>query len=76
MEDTVSAIREPAAVRVQMGEGRHDDGGPRPTDAIIRRDELNIASLVSKPGIGERVQLEDRFKVVWTGDPLDELNWR
>ena len=71
IENTISAIREPAAVRVQMGESCHDDGGPGPTDAVFGRYELDIASLVTKPGICERVQLEDRFKVVRIGHPLE-----
>ena len=44
IEDTVSAIREPAAVRVQMGEGCHDDDDPEPTDAIFLEHQLIIAS--------------------------------
>ena len=44
-------------------------GSPGPTDAIFRRHELDIASLVTKPGIRERVQLEDRLKVIWIGHP-------
>ena len=76
MEDTVRTIREPAAVRVQMGERCHDDGGPGSTDSAFRQRERNVAGLVAKPGIREPLQFEDCFKVVRIGYPLEEPNRR
>ena len=65
-----SAIRKPAPARVQVGEGRHDNAGPGPTDAILQGNEPNIASFVAKSRIGETLQFEDRFKVTGVGDPF------
>ena len=42
-----------------MSEGRHDDVGPDSTYAVFRRDELDIAGLVTKPGPLRRVQAKE-----------------
>ena len=76
IEHTEAAIREPAAVRRQMRECRHDRAGARAADPVFRMHKAESAYLLPQPIIGHALDLEDRFKVGRISDPLKQVNRR
>ena len=63
IEDAPAAVREPAAVGIEVREGGHDRSAAGTEHAIARRHQGDVADLVANPLVAERLQRVQRLEV-------------
>ena len=74
IEHAVAAVTEAAALRVEMGEGRHDAGAAGAEQPLAGRDQADLADFVADAVVGHGFQRIQRVEVLRAGHALEQAD--
>src|SRR3569833_592245 len=76
VERAKCAIGKAAAVGIDMGERRHDDGRPGTEHPVFRCNELDFSYFIAQAWIRERFEPVQSLPILRARDPLEEIDGR
>jgi len=72
----VAAVGEAAALAVQMREGRHDRGGARPIEPVLRGHPGELAQLFPQAVVGQSLDLQHDVEIRRARHPVEDADRR
>ena len=74
VEHAVAAVADAAALRVEVGEGRHDAGAAGAEQPLAGRDQADLADFVAQAVVGHGLQRIEGVEVLGAGDALEQAD--